>query len=294
MSSKRKIVSERYDDDSSNDRDAYDDGNNGGGDDDGDVEQDDHDTREASESDDDNDEALIPFDQRLSARKSADDAKRKAKKTVPKRQNDPATRKKNELLLRQSWKKRRLAGDKNAPVEMSAKVRVGRMGATVANTSSKLEFRDPRFDDRCGVLTRDVSSGSYYFVAEIEQRELDGLRAALERAAAQSDDDPHYVGDDEVARMQAQLDAILKRRKERERNQRINEQHRQVLQHEKELVAQGKRPFYHKKTAIRNTVLRAEFKDLKAAGAVKKTILNRAKRSTAHARKSMPRRRMDE
>lgn len=280
----------------------FDDDDDDEGDDDAGRYNDDHDDDDgnnddasASESEGD-DEALIPFDQRLSARKSADEAKRKAKKkaALPARPQDAATRKQNELLLRQSWKKRRLTGDKNAPVEMSAKVRVGRMGATVANTSSKREFRDPRFDDRCGVLARDVASGSYYFVAEIEQREVDGLRAALERAAAQSDDDPHFVDDDQVARMQAQLDDILKRRKERERNLRVANQHRQLLAQEQELVAQGKRPFHHKKTALRQSVLRAEFKDLKAAGAVKKTILNRAKRSTAHARKSLPRRRMDE
>jgi hypothetical protein len=254
----------------------------------------------SDESDDDDaDAALIPFDQRLSARKSGESGKASAvaatMKAKRKQLLDAADRKQNELLLRQSQKKRRLQADKNAPVELSAKVRVGRMGATVANTSAKQAFRDPRFDARCGVLSKDVARGSYYFVAELERREVDQLRAAIDRAQQQRDADaPAALDDEQIAQMQTQLDDILRRRKERERNERANEQKERVRSQEIAMVARGHKPFFHRKTAVRQSVLQAEFKDLKAAGAVKKTILNRAKRSSALARKSMPRRRLDE
>jgi ribosomal RNA-processing protein 36 len=297
-----------FDDD--DDDDGHFDSNGGGedvyddDDDDHDDDQDDDDVARNQIDDDDDegseDSALVPFDRRLNARKSAESGKQSAAavavmKKKRKQLLDASDRKQNELLLRQSQKKRRLAADKNAPVELSAKVRVGRMGATVANTSAKQAFRDPRFDDRCGVLGRDVARGSYYFIAELEQREIDALRVAIERAGRQRDaGDPAALDDDQIAQMQTQLDEILHRRKERERNVRVSDQKERVRKQEIDMVAQGKKPFFHRKTAVRQNVLQAEFKDLKAAGAVKKTILNRAKRSSAQARKSMPHRRMND
>jgi hypothetical protein len=249
------------------------------------------------------DESLIPFDQRLDARKrTAAQAPRHGKKRVAaasrtddvvSKQARISERSKNALTIAQNEKKRRQAGDKLAPVEMSAKVRVRRMGATVAGSHAKTEFRDPRFDPRCGTLARDVSRGSYYFVAELEQQEIASLRATLERAAQQDDDDPNFVDDAQVAEMQSQLDLLTRRRRERELQLRKSDQRNALLKQEADSVANGKRPFYHSRTAVRTAVLQAEFKDLKATNAVKRTILNRAKRSTAHARKSMPRRRLE-
>lgn len=240
---------------------------------------------------------MIPFDQRLDARKRTAATQRPSKKRPA---GDAASasarvseRNKNALTIAQNEKKRRLAGDKLAPVEMSAKVRVSRMGATVANSHAKTEFRDPRFDPRCGTLSRDVSRGSYYFVAELEQQEIESLRSTLERAAQQDDDDPNFVDDAQVADMQRQLDLLTRRRRERELQLRHSDQRSALHKQEAESVANGKRPFYHNRSAVRSAVLQAEYKDLKASNAVKRTILNRAKRSTAHARKSMPRRRLE-
>lgn len=248
------------------------------------------------------DEALIPFDQRLDARKHSNTSSSKSQQQQQQQRKRPTpsstaatstASNNNSVTLAKNLKKRRLEGDKNAPVEMSAKVRVGRMRATVAGSTASAAFRDPRFDDRCGTITRDVSRGSYYFVAELEQQEIESLQAQLERAAQQDDDDPNFVDDDQLAAMQHQLDLLTRRRKDRERSLRQSDQRAALFQSEAESVANGKRAFYHSRSAIRSAVLQAEYKDLKASNGVKKTILNRAKRSTARARKSMPRRRLE-
>ncbi|CRK17000.1 rRNA biogenesis protein RRP36 like [Verticillium longisporum] len=144
---------------------------------------------------------------------------------------------------------------KHAPTEMSSKRPVSRKREIFQ--VPKVEARDPRFDPavNSGGSNFDEAKAkkAYAFLDEYRDSEMAELRMEIRKTkdAAQKE------------RLQTLLQSMQNRKKAAKRKddeKRILEEHRQ---REKDLVQQGKQPFYLKKSEQKKRLLTEQFKGMK-------------------------------
>ncbi|KAI0911156.1 hypothetical protein F4823DRAFT_561181 [Ustulina deusta] len=164
---------------------------------------------------------------------------------------------------------------KHAPMEMSSKRQVTRKREVV--NMHKVASRDPRFSAASGAVDESRSRKAYAFLDEYRDSEMAQLKAAIKKAKSAAERE-------ELARtlksMQSRKEAQAKRDAERE----LLAQHRRQ---EKERVAQGKKPFYLKKSEQKKQLLVERFAGMKKKQ-VDRTIERRRKKLTARERRNMP------
>ncbi|KAI0525661.1 hypothetical protein F5B22DRAFT_642669 [Xylaria bambusicola] len=164
---------------------------------------------------------------------------------------------------------------KHAPMEMSSKRQVSRKREVV--NFNKVASRDPRFSAASGAVDETRARKAYAFLDEYRDSEMSQLKAAIKKTKSTNEKE-------ELARtlksMQSRKEAQAKRDAEHE----LIAQHRRQ---EKELVAQGKQPFYLKKSEQKKQLLLERFAGMKKKQ-VDRTIERRRKKLTARERKNMP------
>ncbi|KAH8888753.1 DUF947-domain-containing protein [Thozetella sp. PMI_491] len=171
--------------------------------------------------------------------------------------------------------------NKHAPQEMSSKRPVSRKRGGEA--VPKAEARDPRFGPlgapAAGLSKLDEIKArkAYAFLDGYRDDEMRQLRTAIKKTkdARQKE---------ELQRALLSMQSKKKDQERRDREQAVVDEHRRK---EKELVKQGKMPFFLKKSEQKKRVLLDKFASMKK-GQVDKAIERKRKKVAAKERKEMP------
>jgi ribosomal RNA-processing protein 36 len=188
-----------------------------------------------------------------------------------------------------STKKPEKRSSKHAPVEMTAKKPVSRKRdfLTVTAETKKPQPRDPRFMPLGPGASAGSGSGSkideikarkaYAFLDEYRESEMQQLRAAIKKTK-----DPAQK--EQLQRALTSMESRKKAQERKDRERAVLEEHRRK---EKELVRQGKTPFYLKRSEQKKRVLVEQFQGLKKKQ-VDKVIERRRKKVAAREKKLLP------
>ncbi|KAF7137713.1 hypothetical protein RHSIM_Rhsim07G0094600 [Rhododendron simsii] len=143
--------------------------------------------------------------------------------------------------------------NKNRPMEASAKKPVGRFREVIQ--VPKKVVRDPRFETLCGNLDVEGFKKRYNFLYE---NELPAEREELKRSMKNSNDRTVV---DELKNRISGIDKQLKSASKRTEREILSEHKKR----ERQAAKQGKRPFYLKKSEIREQKLIEKYKELKVS-----------------------------
>jgi ribosomal RNA-processing protein 36 len=172
---------------------------------------------------------------------------------------------------------------KHAPTEISSKKAVSRKREVVAVT--KREFRDPRFEPLA------TGSGRGYDAAADESR----VRAAYSFLDGYRDDEikelkiaiKNTKDEDAKEKLKRALMSMESRKRAQERKDKEKEVLAKHRKDEKELVRQGKQPFYLKKAEQKKRLLLDQYGDLKGKQ-LDRVIERRRKKVEGREKKKMP------
>ncbi|URD96140.1 ribosomal RNA processing protein 36 [Musa troglodytarum] len=180
--------------------------------------------------------------------------------------------------LRQQLKLSR--ANKNRPMETSSKMRVGRFREVVQ--APKKVVRDPRFESLCGTLDTDGFRKRYSFLFEVElPEEKERLQKLIRKSK-----DPNAV--EELKSHLSWIDKQIKSGPRKSAESEILSEH---IKEEREAAKRGKRPYYLKKSEIRERKLIQKYNELKAAGKLDSYIEKRQKKNASKDHRYMPYRR---
>ncbi|TVY65683.1 rRNA biogenesis protein rrp36 [Lachnellula suecica] len=241
-------------------------------------EQDSDDESNSSSEDEDPEPeaaALISFGALAKASESLTGARKKKQAPEPSADDGWAN---NEALERKAGRKDHRdfnRSNKHAPTEISSKKAVSRRREVVP--VPKREVRDPRFEPATGPVDDAKVRKAYAFLDGYREDEMKELRGAIRNER----------DEDKKERMKRALGAMENRKKAQERKDReeaVLEKHRKE---EKELVKQGKQPFYLKKKEVDKRVLVDTFGELKGKK-LDRVIERRRKKVEGKEKKKMP------
>ncbi|KAA8572879.1 hypothetical protein EYC84_003444 [Monilinia fructicola] len=191
----------------------------------------------------------------------------------------------NEATERKAGKKDQrdfTRSSKNAPTEISSKKAVSRRREVVP--VKKREIRDPRFEPTNGPVDQGKIERAYSFLDDYREDEMKELREAIKKT---KDEDVKETLKRKLLSMESRKKTDAKKRKARE----ILDRHRKE---EKQLVKEGKTPYYLKKAEQKKRVLLDTYGELKGRQ-LDRVIERRRKKVEGKEKKNMPRaRRMAE
>ncbi|KAL2067841.1 hypothetical protein VTL71DRAFT_15939 [Oculimacula yallundae] len=247
----------------------------------GQVPEDSDDAEESDSDDSDNSEeavadsaASISFGALAKAQASLEPGrKQRAPKT-----KDGDTWEDNEALERKAGRKDHRdfnRSSKHAPTEISSKKAVSRKREVIPVV--KRAFRDPRFEAIGGPIDESKVSKAYSFLDDYREDEMKELRTAIKNS---KDEEATEKLKRVLLSMESKKKAQLRRNKEQE----ILDRHRKE---EKELVKQGKQPFYLKKAEQKKRVLLDTFGELKGKQ-LDHVMERRRKKVEGKEKKKMP------
>ncbi|TQS38536.1 hypothetical protein Golomagni_00956 [Golovinomyces magnicellulatus] len=184
------------------------------------------------------------------------------------------------LGIEEEKKRRKVKGEyhrssSHAPAEMSSKRAVTRRRDVVP--IAKRQPRDPRFEPLGSSLRAFPLTKAYAFLDEYRETEMKELKAAIK---ATKDDAHKETLKKKLLVMESRKKAKLRKLKEQE----VLERHRKQ---EKELVKQGKQPFYLKKAEQKKQVLLDQFNELKGKK-LDRVIERRRKKLASKEKKRLP------
>lgn len=167
--------------------------------------------------------------------------------------------------------------NKHAPMEVTSKKPVSRKRDIVE--IPKVKARDPRFDPVPGMPEMDEvrARKAYAFLDEYRETELKELKAALKK-----EKDPRKQ--ERLKREILSMDSKKKTQERKDRERAVIEKHRRK---EKELVKQGKTPFYLKKSEQKKQVLLDQFASM-SKKKVEHVIERRTKKLAHREKKDLP------
>ncbi|KAM3516083.1 hypothetical protein MY11210_000365 [Beauveria gryllotalpidicola] len=241
-----------------------------------------------SESDDEAppqvDISSVSFGALARAQASMPATSRRAKKSRKDADSDPAepTQPTKPTSLREQAEARRSAHkdkppsrtSKHAPQEQSSKKPVSRRREILADPRRKA--RDPRFDPLMGSVDEDKTRRAYAFLDEYREREMGDLRAAIKKCKVPADKEA-------MKRQLLSMESKKKAQRKRDEAEGLLREHREK---EKTLVAQGKQPFYLKRSEQKKQLLTNRFADM-SKGQVDRAIERKRKKVAGKERKEL-------
>ncbi|KAI8355275.1 hypothetical protein B0O80DRAFT_40073 [Mortierella sp. GBAus27b] len=160
--------------------------------------------------------------------------------------------------------------DKNRPMEVGSKKPVGRFRQVVEVSSSKR--RDPRFDSLSGKLHTDLFEKSYSFLKDYRADEMSKLREQVKKEKDVTTKE----------KLERQLSRMVDRQSTEAAQKRRQDIKRDHKRKERELIAQGKNPFFLKKADQKRLELIDKFQHLKDnPKALNRAMEKRRKRNAA-------------
>ncbi|XP_076879445.1 ribosomal RNA processing protein 36 homolog [Brachyhypopomus gauderio] len=165
---------------------------------------------------------------------------------------------------------------KHRPQEISAKKPVHFLRKVVP--VKKTLSRDPRFDDLSGEFRPELFSQTYEFINEIRQKETEMVKKKLKKVKSNAKRD--------------EMKYLLQRLENQERGRQRQEQQRQkeilFKRTQRQLVEQGHRPFYLKKSDQKKLELAEKYNQLKKSGKLENFLSKKRKRNAIKDRRRMP------
>uniref|UniRef100_A0A672NFM0 rRNA biogenesis protein RRP36 n=1 Tax=Sinocyclocheilus grahami TaxID=75366 RepID=A0A672NFM0_SINGR len=161
--------------------------------------------------------------------------------------------------------------NKHRPQEISAKKHVPFLRKVVP--VKKMIPRDPRFDDLSGEYKPDIFSQTYKFINDIRQKETkvcENLKCLTDSCLFSL-----YA-----------LFENQQRARQRQEHEREKELH--FKQKQRELVGQGHKPFYLKKSDKKKLELAEKYSELKKSGKLENFLSKKRKRNATKDRKKLP------
>lgn len=192
--------------------------------------------------------------------------------------NDSQWAEDNEAKERKDGRKDRREfnrSSKHAPTEISSKKAVSRKREVVPVT--KREYRDPRFETLSGDVDESKVRRAYSFLDDYRDDEMKELKTAIKKSKDEG----------EKERMKRTLLSMESRKKAQDRKNRQDEVLARHKKEEKELVMQGKKPFYLKDSEKKKRVILDQYKDLKG-GQLDRVIERRRKKVEGKEKKNLP------
>lgn len=166
--------------------------------------------------------------------------------------------------------------NKHKPQEISAKKHVPFLRKVVP--VKKRISRDPRFDDLSGEYKPEIFNKTYRFINDIREKETKIVRKKLKKAKSDS--------------RKEELKALLKRmenqQRARQRQEQEKEKELQFKRKQRELVGQGHKPFYLKKSDMKKLELAEKYSELKKSGKLENFLSKKRKRNATKDRKKLP------
>ncbi|XP_045170155.2 uncharacterized protein LOC123532674 [Mercenaria mercenaria] len=166
--------------------------------------------------------------------------------------------------------------NKNRPMEMSAKKRVPVLRhATVAKEKVR---RDPRFDDLSGEFQDKHFMKNYSFLNDVKSKEKLLVQKKMKKT---KDEDKKKELAKLLNRMNQQEQIEQKKRHRMEMEQQWKEK-------EKQLVKDGKTPYFLKKSEKKKLELAEKYKELQKSGKVDQYMSKRLKKNAQKEKKKLP------
>ncbi|KAK8914489.1 hypothetical protein KSP39_PZI023987 [Platanthera zijinensis] len=167
--------------------------------------------------------------------------------------------------------------NKNRPMEISSKAQVGRFREVIQ--APKRVVRDPRFESLCGDFDTEGYKKRYSFLYEVElPAEKEKLLKLIKKSK-----DPNVIED--LKNHISWIDKQLKPSSHKNIESHILSEH---IKKEKEAAKHGKRPYYLKKSEIRERKLVNKYSELKNAGKLDSFIEKRRRKNASKDRRYMP------
>ncbi|KAG6005689.1 hypothetical protein E4U21_007753 [Claviceps maximensis] len=163
---------------------------------------------------------------------------------------------------------------KHAPQEQTSKRPVRRLREIIPDTRRKP--RDPRFDPLVGNLDETKSRRAYAFLDEYRETEMADLRAQIKKI---KNPDEKEV----LKRQLMSMESRKKAQKKKDEEQALLAEHRAK---EKELVAQGKTPFYLKRSEQKKQLLVGRYEKM-SKGQVDRAIERKRKKVVGKEKKEL-------
>ncbi|GAM83656.1 hypothetical protein ANO11243_016440 [Dothideomycetidae sp. 11243] len=170
----------------------------------------------------------------------------------------------------------RARSSKHAPAEQSSRYQVSRRREVVA--VPKRTTRDPRFDRAAGTTQRDHAFRAYGFLSQYADSEMAELRSAIK--------DPKLAGEQRDT-LRRKLNSMQNRKRadaDKELRRKVVQEHRAT---ERQAVAEGKKPFHLKTSALKRLALEKKFESMKPKDR-DKAIDRRRKKDAQKEKKNMP------
>lgn len=171
--------------------------------------------------------------------------------------------------------KEHVRSSKHAPAELSSKKAVSRKREVVP--SIKRDVRDPRFEPLTGSLNPEKAKKNYSFLDEYRDSEIAELKSTIR------------LTKDPIAKDKFK-GALLRMESKKKTQQRKDQEHEVLRAHrakEKELIKQGKQPYYLKKGEQKKLALVQRFEGMKGKQ-VDKVIERRRKKKASREMRDMP------
>ncbi|WQF79958.1 Putative rRNA biogenesis protein RRP36 [Colletotrichum destructivum] len=163
---------------------------------------------------------------------------------------------------------------KHAPMEQSSKKPVSRRREVIV--VPKMEVRDPRFDPLSGPVDEAKARKAYAFLDDYRKDEMRELRGEIKKTKDAGKKE-------EMKRLLLSMESKIKTRERKQREADVISEHKRK---EKELVKQGKQPFYLKKSEQKKRFLMDQFAGMKKKQ-VDRTIERKRKKVVGRERKEL-------
>lgn len=169
---------------------------------------------------------------------------------------------------------------KHAPQEQTSKKPVSRRREIIPTETKRAPARDPRFDPAIGgpSTAQDEARArkAYAFLDKYRDDELAELKVQVKKTK-----DPAQK--EELKRQVMRMESRRKAEKKKQEQEELLREHRAK---EKELVAQGKQPFYLKKAEQKKQLLTKRFEGM-SKGQRDKTIERKRKKVAGREKKEL-------
>ncbi|KAA6412320.1 MAG: hypothetical protein FRX48_04472 [Lasallia pustulata] len=204
---------------------------------------------------------------------------------LPKRSQDPVTSRLSPSQSAEAIERRAGKNDhrdfsrssKHAPAELSSKKAVSRKRGVVPTT--KLDHRDPRFEHLSGPIDEMKTKRDYAFLEEYRDDEMKQLKETIHRTKRTDE-----ATTEALKRALLSMESKKKAQAAKDKQQEIIRTHRAK---EKELIKQGKKPFYLKKSEQKKLALVERFRGLKGKQ-MERVMERKRKKKAGRERKNMP------
>jgi ribosomal RNA-processing protein 36 len=201
---------------------------------------------------------------------------------------DPTSRKRRDLETKRA--------SKNAPRELSSKKQVGRFKDVALPEGMREKVRqaephDPRFSKRHGKFNADLFKKSYGFLDDYRKSEMETMQKDMGKLRKRAKGGGQQAKDAnaEFGEMQQKYSKMQQQMVTEHRTEKLQEVKRAQRKKEQGAVAEGKKPFYLKKSAHKELELKAKYNDLKEKGELKKFVVKKRKKNATKEHTKVPR-----